>query len=1124
MTSYDLLIQKLDEFIRKYYKNRLIKGLIYAISLLAIFFIVINTFEYFGHFSILIRTILFYSFVLISAIITGRYFIYPLLKLYRIGKIISYEQAAQIIGKHFTNVQDKLLNTLQLKHLSDDNNTSDNALIEASINQKINELKPVPFATAIDIKANRKYLKYAIPPVLLIIIFLFAAPSFITEPSKRIIKHNTFYEKPAPFSFMVTNTKLEAIQQADFDLNIKVLGNDVPDEAFILIEGIKYKLQKLNTVNFKYTFKSVQRNVDFQLTSGEITTKPYVLKIIPKPIILNFDVKLRYPAYTGKKDETIDNAGDIVIPDGTKVEWRFFTKDTRNLMVSFGDKGFIINNKGNNIFNYGNIFRKSINYSVKPENAYLKINDSLVYSINVVPDAYPTIQVEEFKDSVYEKRMYFRGMIKDDYGFNKLLFHFRTFNATDSSKSQTKDIVIDINKSNAQQQFLHYFDLSTLITQAGDEIEYYFEVWDNDGVNGSKSSRTQRMMFKAPTLKEIDKQTEKDNQELKDNMEKAMLDSKKLQKQVKELNRKLMDKKSLNFEEKKQVKELLEKQQQLQKEVENIKLQNKENATKEQQYKKLDEEIMLKQKELEKLFEDVMNDEMKKKFEELQKLMENIDKDKVNDMLEKMKMNSEDISKQLDRNLEIFKKLEFEKKLSENIDKLDKLADEQKKLAEETKNSDKNDDKLKEKQDQLNKDFQDFKKNMDDLEKKNQELEKPQELNRDQKKEEEISKEQQNSSKDLNDKKNSKASKSQQKAAEEMKQMAEKMKEQQDKNEMEEEEEDAEAIRALLKNLITISFKEEELMKKTGITSVKDPKYQEVINEQGNIKDDLKMIEDSLLQLSKRQIKIQPIINKEISSINDNVEKVMNDLLAMNTVGYIGNFQNNTAVGRQQYIMTSVNNLALLLAESLDKMKSDMQSKSESKKSGNKSCKKPGTGKSNSKSMKSMRQMQEELNKQIEQMKAGQKPNGQKLGQGKTMSEQLARMAAQQEAIRRQMQQYAEELKKQGQKPGNDFNDLMNQMDKTETDLVNKMISQETLNRQKQILTRLLEHEKAELKRDQEEKRESIEAKDQKYGNLNKFFQYKSIKSNEQDLLKTVPPVLNSFYKNKVNEYFYNFE
>ena len=39
-----------------------------------------------------------------------------------------------------------------------------------------------------------------------------------------------------------------------------------------------------------------------------------------------------------------------------------------------------------------------------------------------------------------------------------------------------------------------------------------------------------------------------------------------------------------------------------------------------------------------------------------------------------------------------------------------------------------------------------------------------------------------------------------------------------------------------------------------------------------------------------------------------------------------------------------------------------------------------------------------------------------------------------------------------------------------------------------------------------------------------KFFEYNSIKIKEVELLKTVPPSLKSFYKNKVNEYFYNFE
>jgi len=1120
--SYNILISKLDEFIRKYYKNRLIKGLIYSVSLVAVFFIIINLLEYFGRFEMLVRMILFFSFIAFTGIITTRFFIIPLLKLYKIGKIISYEQAANIIGTHFGNVQDKLLNTLQLKNISSIE-TDNNELIEASINQKINELKPIPFVNAIDFKANRKYLKFAVIPVIVILIILLARPSAITETSERIIKYNTFYEKPAPFSFKILNSKLEAIQQQDFELNVKIEGEEIPDEVYLISEGVKYKFQKQNTVNFTYTFKNLQKDIKFQLSAAEITSKPYVLAIIPKPIILNFDINLKYPAYTGKKEEVLDNIGDMVVPDGTKVEWRFVTRETSSLTFLLGEKNIVLSQKGNNIFNYSALLRKSFSYSVKPENSRMKLNDSLVYSVNVVPDAYPMIQVDEMKDSLYEKRLYFRGVIKDDYGFNKVLFHYRSFNAKDTSEKLEKAIEIPINQSLNQQEFFHYFDMENLVTKSGDQVEYYFEVYDNDAINGSKISRSQKMFFKAPTLSEIEKQTENNNQDIKDQMEKVIRDAQKLQKQVKDLNKKMLDKKALNWEDKKQIKDLIEKQKEIQESVEKINLQNKENSIKEQQYKKLDEEIAAKQKELEKLFNEVMTDEMKKMMEELQKLMENVDKDKVGEMLDKMKMNAEDISKQLDRNLEVFKQLEFEKKLTENIDKLDKLAEEQKKLAEETADGKKSTDELKKEQQDLNKKFDDFKKSMDDLEKKNKELENPNDLKRDENKENSISQEQKNSSDALENKKSGKASKSQKNAAEQMQEMADKMKEMQQEMEEEQMGEDIETIREILKNLVKLSFRQEEIINKSQQISVKDPKYQEIINEQGNIKDDLKMVEDSLLALSKRQIKVQPIINKEISAINDNVEKALNELLGMNTIGYFGTLQNQNAISRQQYVMTSVNNLALLLNESMEQMKQEMNSKKKDGK-GNKSCSKPGSGKSSSKSMKSMRQMQEELNKQLEQMKAGKKPDGQKLGQGQSMNEQLARMAAQQEAIRRQMQQYMDELKKQGEKPGNGLNELMNQMEKTETDLVNKMISQETLNRQKQILTRLLEHEKAEQKRDQEEKRESTEAKDQKFSNPNLFLQYKRIKSNEQEILKSVPPVMNTFYKNKVNEYFYNLQ
>ena len=1120
--SYDILISKLDEFIRKFYKNKLIKGLIYTISLVAVFFIVINLLEYFGRFEMAIRMVLFFSFVIFTVVITTRFFIIPLLKLYKIGKVISYEQAAEIIGKHFGNVQDKLLNTLQLKHIAIAE-TDNSELIEASINQKIQELKPIPFVNAVDFKANRKYLKFAVIPIIIILIILLARPSAITETSERILKYNTFYEVPAPFSFVIENSILEAIQQQDFDLNVKIEGNEIPDEIYLIADGVKNKLQKINTVSFKYTFKNIQKDINFQLAAAEIKSKPYQLSVIPKPIILNFDIKLNYPAYTGKKDEILDNIGDMVVPDGTKVEWCFVTRETSKLTFLFGDKSILLSQKGNNIFAYTALLRKSFSYAIKPENKRMKLNDSLVYSVNVIPDAYPMIQVDEMKDSLYEKRLYFRGVIKDDYGFNKVLFYYSSFNVMDTSERFQKVIEIPVNKTLNQQEFFHYFDMENLVTQPGDQVEYFFEVYDNDAINGSKVSRSQKMSFKAPTLSEIEKNSDDNNKEIKDEMEKVIRDAQKLQKQIKDLNKKLIDKKALNWEDKKQIKELLEKQKEIKESVEKISLQNKENFIKDQQYKKLNEEIAIKQKELEKLFQETMTDEMKKMMEELQKLMENVEKDKVGEMLDKMKLNAEDISKQLDRNLEIFKQLEFEKKLTENIDKLDKLAEEQKKLAEETAQNKKTAEDLKKNQEDLNKKFDDFKKSMDDLEKKNKELENPNDLKRDENKENSISQEQKNSSNALENKKNSKASKSQNNAAQQMQEMSDKMKDMQEEMEQEQMGEDAETIRAILKSLLKISFRQESIINKSQQISVKDPKYQEIINDQSTIKDDLKMVEDSLLALSKRQIKIQPIINKEISSINDNVEKALNELLGMNTIGYFGNVQNQNAISRQQYVMTSVNNLALLLNESMEQMKQEMSSKKKDGK-GSKSCSKPGSGQKSSKSMKSMRQMQEELNKQLEEMKAGKKPNGQKQGQSQSMNEQLARMAAQQEAIRRQMQQYMDELKKQGEKPGNALNDLMNQMEKTETDLVNKMISQETLNRQQQILTRLLEHEKAEQKREQEEKRESTEAKEQKYSNPNLFLQYKRIKSNEQEILKSVPPVMNTYYKNKVNEYFYNLQ
>ena len=518
--NYQGLIEKLDAFIRKYYKNQLLRGLIYSTGLVVLFYVSVTVLEYYAHFSSVIRTVLFYSFVFTCLFVLTKYIIVPITRLYKYGKVISYEEAAAIIGKHFSSIQDKLLNLLQLQASNDEQRITNNELLQASIEQKTRELKPIPFTSAVDFSENKKHLKFALIPILIITVILFAAPSIITDGTKRLVKHNDFFEKESPFQFVIVNPDLKTVAQEDYELKIKLTGNEIPDNAFIEIEGNEFKLEKENIVNFKYLFKNVQKNIPFQLSADGFKSKEYELIALPNPILLNFEISLTYPKYLNKKEETVKNTGDLVVPAGTKINWNFNTKNTKELRLNFNDTSFAAPQNGENNYNYSARLFRNKTYSVTTSNQFLKSKDSVSYTINVIPDAYPQISVDEKKDSVSTQKFYFRGDVKDDHGLSKLTFNYRFVVNNDSTATEdhkkltTNSKAIALNTASTQDIFFHYWDLSELGINPGDQIEYYFEVWDNDGVTGSKSARSQKMIFKAPTLDEL---AEKNGQEQQQN-------------------------------------------------------------------------------------------------------------------------------------------------------------------------------------------------------------------------------------------------------------------------------------------------------------------------------------------------------------------------------------------------------------------------------------------------------------------------------------------------------------------------------------------------------------------------------------------------------------------------------
>jgi hypothetical protein len=319
--------------------------------------------------------------------------------------------------------------------------------------------------------------------------------------------------------------------------------------------------------------------------------------------------------------------------------------------------------------------------------------------------------------------------------------------------------------------------------------------------------------------------------------------------------------------------------------------------------------------------------------------------------------------------------------------------------------------------------------------------------------------------------------------------------------------EDLEKTKILLDNIMDLSFAQESLMNTIESISINDPLTKQLTVEQKIFQEDFIIIQDSLAALSKRQVMIQPFILKESASVSSNMQKAL-ESLQDNRLGQ--------AQAEQQYATTALNNLALMLEESLDKMQQSMNSAGEM--SGNQSCPNPGNSPGN---MNQMMQMQKQLN---EGMNKQSKEKGLKGSDGLNgQSEELARMAAMQSEIRKMLQQYLEEFESNGGN-GDALNKLIEEMKMSEDEIVNRKITEQTFDRQKEIEVRLLQSDKAQQQREKENKRESLEGKNRIRSNQNKDFEYNVLTKGAEEILISSPVTMSQFFNDLYQKYIYKIE
>ena len=1008
MNEFTKITQKLHQFSLKFYTNELIRGSILFLSFGILYLFFTLFIEYFLWLKPLSRTILFWIFIFVELFLLTKFILFPIFKIVGLKKGISFEEASKIIGNHFPEVEDKLLNILQLQQQS---NQSD--LLLASIDQKSAALQPIPFVKAIDYSKNKKYLKYILIPIFIWFLSSISGTNgALTKSLERVINYKIAYSSPAPFSFILISKNLQVVQGNDVTIAFKIIGSLLPEEVKIVFNDQQYFMQQSGNTTFLYTFSEVKENIQFKLEANGIESNFYQIEVLNTPIINNIFLDIKYPNYIEKKNETIQNAANITVPEGTKIIWKVSTSNTDKIIFIENELRNNFNKISSDNFHFSKIISKSFNYQISSSNKNLLDFEILQFSVNVISDEFPTISVISNIDSISRGAAQFAGQISDDYGLKKLQLVY--YDEADIQNKKTIDIPISADNI---QTFFYQFPTGISLTE-GKNYELFFQIFDNDAVNGSKKSTSKVFQYRQKSSDEIEEELLIEQKNSIQNLEKSVQTQKREQKQLETFQQELQQKKNTNWNDQKKIENFIKRQEQYKEMMQRQtdKLQENLDEKKEQ-----NQSLQEKKEALKERIQELKNSEKQQKLlDEIQKMAEKLNKEDLVEKAKELAQQNKQQQRSLEKTLELVKRFYIEQKTMQIASKVNDLSKRQESLIKDSTN-------VSSKQKEISKEFQNIEKELDEVKKDNEKLKDPMDLPDVEDEAEKINNELKSAEENLDKKESSKAKKNQQKSAQKMKEMSDKIQKSMLDMQGESMEENMDDLRKILENLVIFSLEQEKLMKKFNQISTSHPDFGKELKKQNEIKKYFEHIDDSLYVLSMRVPTISTKIQNDLSTTHYNLDQSLD------------NFAENRfsqAISNQRYVMTATNNLSDYLSNVLNNMKQNMSMQM-----------KQGKGKSSDFILPDLIKKQEGLSKKMEDgMKKGKEKgkgnesgdekgdqkNVQKNGQGEgnkndDLNGELYEIFKQQTELRQQLQDAINE--NESEKPGvNNANKVLKTM------------------------------------------------------------------------------------------------
>lgn len=1134
-SPYDWLIQKLDAFIRRYYLNQIIRGFGVMVTGLLAYILVVSLGEYFLFLPVWVRISLWVLFgVSLAAALFG-WIIRPILRMARLDRRgMSYDEAARIIGRHFPEINDRLLNLLQLRSQQPMDQES-GALLEAAIEQNARKVLVFPLHRAVDFSVHRRILPYLLPLVFIFAAVLILSPRIFIDASQRLMAPATVFEKPAPFRFILEPTPLRAIRGEDFRLKVLTEGKLRPKDMILDIRGEQIAMRAEGEA-FVYTFRQIRESLDFRLLGAGYYSGLHRLEVISRPAFADWQLKLDFPAHTKMPSETHQARTDLQVPEGTRLSLQFTVHHSDQVGWEGPQGALVPLEKKNGLYRWKTVLRDDTLYRLVLGNREHGLQESYPIEVRVIPDQYPQLEAREYRDSLSGKQILVEGTAGDDYGLTRGQFVYEIYGQGEKPvRRETQALPIH---QGLVSRFHHYLDLDALDLEKGQKVNFYVEVWDNDGVRGPKSTRSSVMSYHMLDAAQLDSAIQENSQRAGASISEGARQNKQMKESLDALSSELLQSPRMDWEQEQSLQTLAKLQEEMRASLEKTRRHLEEQIQQTRQ-REFSESLDEKQQQVKKQLDEMIDKELAEQMERLKELMKQVNREQAFQAMEEMKQENRLFEMNMERIQELLAQLEQQIRLEDLSREFSQMAQKQDSLRESS--SPRTED--------LARDQKEQEALRDALEKAlNEELDQARQaaeaqqrsleeraLKEAQQQGEETVKEMNKASEKLDKGDQEGASPAQSKASENLRKMAASMQSMAQGMNVQQIQIDIQATRMILSNLIRVSFDQEDLMDAVRRTPTSSPRYLENLKKQHQLRQQSRMIRDSLFALSKRVAQLAPTVNKETTELEYALSSAVSVLEERNL---------GEGMKHQQYAMMHTNNLALMLHDLLSNLL-QMQAQAQAQPGAEGLCTKPGGKQPKPGAGEQLADIitdQEDLGDAMEQMQRARRPGSTgKSGESESPSsaedgkqggqrgqenqggesEALARMAARQAEIRRRIAELSRELNSKGMGQGERLQEIMQEMDRQETDLVNRQIyAQQFLARQKQILTRLLEAEKAVREQEQSDQRSGQSARDQKAPMPPELEQFLKDRQHMQEAFRWVPAHLKPYYRKMVEDYY----